>query len=100
MPKADLSFKVFWDAYPDHHARAVAERIWKRMSQKDRRAALAAVAPYREECEARGVAFKYAYGWLTDRRWEDYSDPAATKKEHRGPEAPVTPEALDNMETW
>lgn len=116
MPKADLSFKVFWDAYPDHHARAVAERIWKRLSQKDRRAALAAIAPYREECEAKGVAFKYAPGWLTDRRWEDYSEsnhptcnPTPSSSPTRGgefgdagtkKELSAGADALEDMDTW
>ena len=48
MPKADLSFKVFWDAYPDHHARAVAERIWKRMSQKGRGVQVCLRVAYRQ----------------------------------------------------
>lgn len=95
------SFDEFWAAYPLHKARKQAEQAWQRLSAGDRRAALAALPAYRQDCLRQGIAFKYAQGWLNGRRWEDeVSDPNpnpspaqgrgvpcgqnATKREHPG----------------
>lgn len=80
--KTDVTFKEFWERYPLHRAKGPAERAWNRLSARDRRAAYDGIDRYREACERTGVAFKYAQGWLNDRRWEDeYDDdtPAAAK---------------------
>lgn len=91
------TFDEFWAAYPLHKARKQAEQAWQRLSAGDRRAALAALPAYRQDCQRQGIAFKYAHGWLNGRRWEDeVSDPnpaqeqgvpcgqSATKREHPG----------------
>ncbi|MBQ9646150.1 MAG: hypothetical protein IJV24_07325 [Prevotella sp.] len=65
------TFDEFWKAYPLHKARKQAEQAWARLTATDRRAALAALPAYRQDCEQQGIAFKYAQGWLNGRRWED-----------------------------
>ena len=65
------SFKAFWDAYGLKREKAAAEAVWNRLSAKDRRAAMAGIKAYREDCQRRGVAMKYAQGYLSHRRWED-----------------------------
>lgn len=68
-------FKTFWDLYGLKRERIGAENAWMRLSVKDRRAAIAGIAAYREECLRSGVAMKYAQGYLNHRRWEDEPAP-------------------------
>lgn len=75
MSKAP-TFDDFWLAYPLHKGKKPAERAWNRLTAGERRKALAALAAYRDECQQRGIAYKYAQGWLNDRRWEDETDSA------------------------
>ena len=71
---ADNGFKAFWDAYGLKRERAAAEAVWNHLSVKDRRAAMAGIKAYREDCQRRGVAMKYAQGYLSHRRWEDETE--------------------------
>ena len=67
----DLEFQKFWDAYGLKCDRVAAERAWRKLSKGDRRAALAGIHRYRDDCEARGISRMYAQGYLNHRRWED-----------------------------
>lgn len=67
-------FDTFWDAYGLKRDRFAAEPVWKRLSYKDKRAALAGIEPYRSECQRTGVAMMYAVRYLKHRRWEDEID--------------------------
>lgn len=69
----DLEFQKFWDAYALKRDRVAAERAWRKLSKGDRRAALAGIQRYRDDCEARGISRMYAQGYLNHRRWEDES---------------------------
>ena len=64
-------FQQFWDAYGLKRDRVAAERAWRKLSKSDRRAALAGISHYRDDCEARGIQRMYAQGYLNHRRWED-----------------------------
>ena len=70
---------------------------WKRLSAKDQRAAIAGIAPYREDCRKRGIAMMYGQGYLNHRRWEDEFEDAAAP-----PPAPsaVQLSVFDDMTTW
>jgi hypothetical protein len=70
----DNGFKAFWDAYGLKREKAAAEAVWNRLSAADRRAAMAGIPAYREDCQCRGVAMKYAQGYLSHRRWEDETE--------------------------
>ena len=70
----DLEFQKFWDHYGLKRDRVAAERAWQKLSKGDRRAALAGIARYRDDCEARGIQRMYAQGYLSHRRWEDEAD--------------------------
>ena len=67
----DPEFQKFWDAYGLKRDRVAAERAWRKLSKSDHRAALAGIARYRDDCEARGIQRMYAQGYLNHRRWED-----------------------------
>ncbi len=96
MPRTKIEFKTFWDAYGLKRDKKAAEPAWNRLSDRDRRAALAGISSYREECLRQGIPMMYPKGYLTHRRWEDEidTDAAATKKEHPDGEAPA------KMEEW
>lgn len=70
---ASPDFQQFWDAYSLKRDRVAAGRAWRKLSKGDRRAALAGIARYRDDCEARGIQRMYAQGYLNHRRWEDES---------------------------
>lgn len=88
--KTDISFQAFWDAYALKRDRIAAERAWARLSDKDRRAALAGINPYREQCHRTGIAMMYAQGYLNHHRWND-----TTVREK-----PLHPENPKDMEIW
>jgi hypothetical protein len=91
--KSGIAFDTFWKKYPLHMAKANAEREWNRLSARDQRDAFNGIDRYREHCLRTGVAFKYANGWLADRRWTDeYDEPAR-------PSAPQQ-EIPGDMEIW
>lgn len=69
--KSDSGFQEFWDAYSLKRDRIAAERAWRRLSEKDRRAALAGIGAYAADCARRGISRMYAQGYLNHRRWED-----------------------------
>lgn len=80
-------FKAFWDAYGLKRDRIAAERAWNRLSASDRRAAVAGIGAYREDCRRRGVSMMYGQGYLSHRRWEDEPDgPSPTGGESLGME--------------
>lgn len=92
-------FCDFWEAYGLKRDRCSAEPVWKRMSQKDRRAAMAGIASYRETCRREGVAMVYPAKYLVHRRWED--EPSAVSESCNAgmPDAPAG-DVLADMESW
>jgi len=67
----DREFDQFYKAYPIHRGRQDAEKAWRRLSAKDRRAARDGIARYCTICQQQGVSYKYPQGYLNGRRWED-----------------------------
>ena len=106
--KTKCEFKTFWDAYALKRNHIKAERAWERLSDKDRRAALAGIAAYQQECRRTGVAVMYAQNYLACRRWEDEIEvevpihPTPIPSPHRGGEllAPPAGGEFDEMEEW
>lgn len=100
MPRTRIEFQQFHDAYGRAYGRKVdriaAERAWKRLSDKDRRAALNGIAAYREDCLRHGIAMKYPSGYLNLHRWEieTVDEPAAP--EEKSPAG----DALAGMAEW
>lgn len=80
------TFQDFWDAYGYRRDRLRAQRAWNRLSAADKKAAVAGIAAYKEDCERRGISLMYGQGYLNNRRWEDdFSDLLADKsKFHKG----------------
>lgn len=78
-------FEDFWQAYPRHHengqiagggAKKPALARWNRLRPDEKRACMVAVAHYRADCERRGSPVKHPEGWLNERRWENWQQPA------------------------
>lgn len=93
------TFEEFWKQYPVHKNKMRAKAAWERLSARDKRYALAGLQAYVEECRRSGVAFKYAQGWLNDRRWEDELGESTTPVVMSPAEAP-TPSTREEMDEW
>lgn len=73
------TFEEFWNAYGLKRDRIAAERAWNKLNAKDKRAAIAGIAAYKQDCEQRGISRMYGQGYLNHRRWEDdFCAPEAT----------------------
>lgn len=66
----DDGFEAFWSAYEKKAGRPKAETAWRRMSQKDRKAAMDRVPAYVASTPDKSFRMN-AQGWLNQRRWED-----------------------------
>lgn len=103
-------FKAFWDAYGLKRDRMTAERVWQRLTAKERRAAVAGIPAYRESCRLQGIAMMYGQGYLSHRRWEDDAaelDVVARRSERTDGTLFDSPadglpalEAFEDMEIW
>lgn len=91
-----ITFSVFWNAYGLKRDKIAAERVWNRMSDRDRRAALAGITTYRDDCQRQGIRMMYAQGYLSHRRWED--DLSDTTEPVEKTPAPAS--AAKEMELW
>lgn len=107
----DPEFDVFWQAYPNKRDKIGAISAWRRLSKKDRKAAMTALPAFITDCKAEGRAFVYAVRYLTHRRWEDdfTSSPgcvggntiAAPAKATAAPSpTPTNINPLSGMEEW
>lgn len=78
-------FSEFHDAYGRAYGRKLdrlaAERAWRRLSARDKRAAIAGIQTYADDCRQRGIAMKYPSGYLTLHRWEIEEVGSGTEKE-------------------
>ena len=74
MTKTKVTFKQFHNAYGKAYGaeidRIAAERAWKRLTDHDRRAAIAGITAYRDYCQGKGVAMAYPSKYLNLHRWE------------------------------
>lgn len=124
-------FSEFHDAYGKAYGekidRLAAERAWHRLSARDKRAAIAGIQTYADDCRQRGIAMKYPSGYLNLHRWEieevgePQAQPAtkkrlsrkaigdqadlfsqAERKSGEGQQSPTDDPAapLEGMETW
>ena len=78
-------FSEFHDAYGRAYGRKLdrlaAERAWRRLSARDKRAAIAGIENYADDCRQRGIAMKYPSGYLNLHRWEIEEVGSGTEKE-------------------
>ena len=71
LEELEESFGWFWDAYGYKRNRKEAWTAWKRLSQRDREAAMAGVAAYKDDCERFQRQMAHASTYIHQRRWED-----------------------------
>lgn len=78
-------FSEFHDAYGKAYGekidRLAAERAWRRLSARDKRAAIAGIQTYADDCRQRGIAMKYPSGYLNLHRWEIEEVGSGTERE-------------------
>lgn len=65
------TFEQFWNLYGIKRDKIAAERAWKRLAAKDRRAAVDGIKSYRQDCTDHNRMMMYPQGYLNHRRWED-----------------------------
>jgi len=108
MPKTP-DFQTFWNAYGLKRDRIAAERAWSRLSTREKKAAIAGIQPYRDDCLRRGISMKYAQGYLNNHRWEDeittttasVSDKMGlSDRQQDGTKTKLDMNALVDMEEW
>ena len=75
------SFDDFWKRWPNKVAKQQAKTAWKRLSQKDREAAHAAVNHWTEKWRKQYPTASpiHAATFLNKRRWEDYDSAPVAK---------------------
>lgn len=88
-------FDDFWESYGLKRNRKGAEDVWKKLSQKDRYAALQGIAAYRDDCQMHGTIMMHPRNYLYYRRWEDERESAAIA-------APPASDTMDftKMDIW
>ena len=69
--EVEQQFKLFWQAYDFKRGKEKAWTAWKRLSQRDREAAMAGIEPYKADCKKFDRPMLYPQGYLHQRRWED-----------------------------
>jgi hypothetical protein len=103
-PKAtEEQFARFWAEYPLRKGKAPAHERFVKLTPEEGERAIAGAAAYAAECRRKGTEdryIKWAQGWLTERRFEDYasqpqaSGTAAKLPPHWWRENPAAPRAI------
>ena len=103
MGRSKVEFQQFHDAYGKAYGakidRIAAERAWKRLSDKDKRAAIAGITAYRDYCQDKGVAMAYPGKYLNLHRWEIDAVQQSPTPDANATGTGTKP-ALADMETW
>lgn len=75
------AFLEFWATFPSFgRGKADAARAYEQTNIRERAAVLAGARRYALEVAGRDPSkVKYAQGWLSGRRWEDYATPIAVR---------------------
>ncbi|HCY83153.1 MAG TPA: hypothetical protein DHV22_16900, partial [Xanthomarina gelatinilytica] len=69
--KPDLSFDTFWEAYNHKVKKAMSEKSWKRLSQKDQMQAIEHIVVYDKYLHRKHIAKAAPSTYLNQRYWED-----------------------------
>lgn len=67
----DLSFDNFWHSYNYKVKKIASERVWKRLSKKDRLEAIKAIEAYDKYLARKHIAKANPSTYLNQRYWED-----------------------------
>tara|TARA_Y100000758_G_scaffold239103_1_gene175183 strand:- start:193 stop:555 length:363 start_codon:yes stop_codon:yes gene_type:complete len=75
------TFNQFWKLYPRKIAKLVAERSWKRLSNKDIESIFKVLHEHLVRWKYKDIQYvPHASTWLNQRRWEDELEPIPDKK--------------------
>ena len=89
-------FLEFWGAYAYSRNKRGAYKIWKKLSDKDKKAAFDALPAYAEDCDRCRRSKQYPATYLNKRTWED-DFTGQLKEEEKEEDAPLTKE---QMKEW
>ncbi|WP_166964666.1 hypothetical protein [Yeosuana marina] len=67
----DLSFETFWELYNHKLKKIDTERLWKKLSEKDKIDAIVYIKTYNNYLARKGVDKANPYRYLGKRYWED-----------------------------
>lgn len=99
LEELEESFGVFWNAYGYKRNRKEAWTAWKRLSQRDREAAMAGVEAYKADCELFKRPMAHASTYIHQRRWEDDFNTGLENAERKNGRSRIyTREDIRNME--
>lgn len=90
---ADVDFETFWNLYPRRNGKrlykAKALKIWRRLTDPDRAAALIGAKFYAKACsDGLQLAAADAFRWLRDEAWTDWQEPAKADQQRTGKQDP------------
>lgn len=99
-PKEDYpdDFMEFYNAYGYARSKYKAYLSWKKLSKKDKKAAIDAIPVYKKDCKINDREMKYPSTYLNQRTWEDDFDISSNKEEPTEEET-LYPEGMD-AEQW
>lgn len=69
--REELTFDTFWNAYGYKKSKPQALKAWNKLSDKDKKAAMDAIEPYKRDCAINGRNMKYPATYLNGQTWED-----------------------------
>lgn len=68
----DLSFDRFWNVYAMKQKKTVAEKLWNKLSKRDKIAAMKAIRPYNNWlARSNGIAKQLPDTFIRQKRWLD-----------------------------
>ena len=71
LQETEDSFDVFWNAYGYKRNRKEAWEAWKKLSKRDRKAAMNGIEAYKADCNKFQRPMCHASTYIHQRRWED-----------------------------
>ena len=97
--EVERQFKLFWQTYDYKRGKEKAWAAWKRLSQRDREAAMAGIEAYKADCELFQRPMLYPQGYINQRRWEDDFNSGLENAERKNGRSRIyTREDIRNME--
>jgi hypothetical protein len=65
----ELTFDLFWDSYNYKVDKFEAQKVWDKLSRKEKLESFEYIKKYKTQCASSGVAIKYAKTYLRQKPW-------------------------------
>lgn len=94
-------FLEFWKAYGYSKDKGTAYKRWKKLSEKDKKAALKAIPAYFADCEIHTRDKRYPAVYINKRTWEDdFTSPEGKEETIADARAPMDEEQWERNQRW